>query len=135
MAMVRITVVNDNPELLDLIGEILEGDRYATTLIHDAQEDLLRHICESKPEVLMMDLRHGDDARHRWGIVQELRRTVGCEDLPVVLCSGDTAALNELHPELEAAGSVVTLTLPFGIDELRQSILRLTGRGEAFRCS
>ena len=124
--MVRLTVVNDNPELLDLIGDILEGDRYATTLIDSVGDDLLERICRSRPDLLMIDLRHGDDARHGWEIVRQVRRVVGCEHLPVVLCTADIAALDEMKPEVQAVGDVVTLRLPFEIDELLRSVRSLT---------
>lgn len=133
--MARLTVVNDNPELLDLIGEIVEGDRHATTLIDGVQDNLLQQICRSKPDLLLIDLRHGDDARHGWQIVQQLRGTSGCDDLPVVLCSADIPALNEIESELQAAGRVVALKLPFEIEELLRSIRRLMGRQEAPGCS
>jgi len=133
--MLRLTVVNDNPELLELIGEILEGNRYATTLIDSVQDQLLQHICLSEPDLLMIDLRHGDEAHHGWEIVQQLRGTSACEDLPVVLCSADIPALNEMEPELQTATGVVALRLPFEIDELLQSIRRLIGRREAPKCS
>lgn len=133
--MVRLTVVNDNPELLDLIGEILEGDRYVTTLMESAQDDLLQQICRSEPDLLMIDLWHGADARRGWEIVRQLRGIPGCEHLPVVLCSADIPALSEMGPELETTTDVVALRLPFEIDELRQSIRRLIGRREVSRCS
>lgn len=133
--MVRLTVVNDNRELLDLIGEILEGDHYVTTLIESVEDDLLDQICRSEPDLLMIDLRHGGDPRHGWEIAQQLRGTSGCEDLPVVLCSADITTLNEVEPELQKAADVVALRLPFEIDELLQSIRRLIGRQGAPRCS
>ncbi|CAN5578579.1 hypothetical protein BH23CHL10_BH23CHL10_07860 [soil metagenome] len=133
--MARLTVVNDNPELLDLIGEIVEGDRHVTTLIDGVQDNLLQQICRSKPDLLLIDLRHGDDARHGWQIVQQLRGTSGCEDLPVVLCSADIPALNEIESELQTAGRVVALKLPFEIEELLRSIRRLMGRQEVPVCS
>lgn len=129
--MVHLTVVNDNPELLELVGEILEGDRYVPTLIESAQDDLLQKICRSEPDLLMIDLRHGDDNRRGWEIVQEIWKTSGCEDLPVVVCSDDVAALSEMEPELNAASRVVALKVPFGVDELLGSIHRLIVRGEA----
>jgi CheY-like chemotaxis protein len=133
--MVRLTVVNDDREVLDLIGEILEGGRYATTLIDGAQDDLLQQICRSEPDLLMIDLRHGNDARHGWEIVQQLRTASGCEDLPVLLCSADVAALREMQPDLEATAAVTPLKLPFSIDELLDSIRSLIGGREAPRCS
>lgn len=129
--MVHLTVVNDNPELLELVGEILEGDRYVPTLIESAQDDLLQKICRSEPDLLMIDLRHGDDDRRGWEIVQEIRKTSGCEELPVVVCSADVAGLSELEPDLNAASRVVALKVPFGVDELLGSIHRLIVRGEA----
>lgn len=131
--MARLTVVNDDPDLLDLIGEILEGEGFVTTLIEGVGDDLLEEICQSKPDLLMIDLRHGDDAHQRWRIVQELRRTAG-GDLPVVLCSADKAAVRGVEAELEAPVDVATLMLPFEIDDLLQSIRRLSGGREEFRC-
>ena len=133
--MVRLTVVNDNPELLNLIGEILEGDRHATTLIEGIQDDLLQQICRSEPDLLVIDLRHGDDARHGWEIVQQLRGISGCEDLPVVVCSADIQALAELEPELNADLRIAALRLPFSIDEFLRSVDRFTDRQEAPTCS
>lgn len=133
--MVRLTVVNDNPELLDLIGEILEGDRHVTTLIGEFGGDLLQQICLSGPDLLVIDLRHEDNPRHGWEIVQELRSTPECAHLPVVLCSADVVALNEVEPELEATTGVMALKLPFEIDDLLHSIRRLIGRQEAPKCS
>lgn len=133
--MVRLTVVNDNPEVLDLMGEILQGDRYVTTLIDNVHGDLLQRICRSSPDLLVIDLRHGNNARHGWELVQELRRTPDWTFLPVLLCSADIAALNDVEPELEATTGVMALKLPFGIDDLLQSIRRLIVTREASRCS
>lgn len=83
----------------------------------------------------MIDLGHGDDAVHGWRLVQELRATRGCEELPVVLCSADLQALKALEPELDTERRVATLRLPFEIDELLRSIGNLIGRQEAPRCS
>ena len=129
--MVRLTVVNDNPELLSLIGEILEGDRYTTTLIERVEDDLLQQICRSEPDLLMIDLPHGTEARHGREIVQQLRGTTGCEDLPVMLCSADVAALSEVERDLEATPGVVAFRLPFAIDDLLGSIRSLIGGREA----
>jgi CheY-like chemotaxis protein len=132
--MVRLTVVNDSPELLELIGEILEGGHYETTLIGNVHDDLFQRVCRSEPDLLVIDLQDGGDARHGWQMVQELRSTSGCEDLPVVLCSADMAALKEAAPGLKVAAGVVTVELPFRIDELLQSIRELLSRRAALKC-
>jgi CheY-like chemotaxis protein len=130
--MVRITVVNESRELLDLIGEILAGYRYKTTLIEGGGADVLRQVCQSDPDLLIIDLRHGDDALYGWDFVRELRHTPGCEDLPVLLSSTDLGALSQVTPDVDEAGRVLTLQTPFGIDELIQSIDGLVdGRADA----
>jgi CheY-like chemotaxis protein len=133
--MARLTIVHDHPELLALIGEILEADRHLTTRIDGNQGDLLDRICQSKPELLVIDLGHGDDPDHGWRLVQALRATRGCEELPVVLCSADLQALSELEPELEEQRRVATLRLPFEMDELLRSIGNFTDSEEAPTCS
>jgi len=134
-AMARLTVVNDDPALLDVMGEILRDDRYMITLIESVQDELLQRIRRSEPDLLVIDLRHGDDARRGWEIVRELRRTSGREHVPIVLCSTDIPALSEVQPELEVAGDVLTLELPFEVQEVLESIQTLLGRREASTCS
>ena len=133
--MVRIAVVNDNPELLDLMGDICQDDGYSTTLIESLRGDVFEQICRSEPDLLLINLRHGTDAIRGWEIVQELRRTSGCEDLPVVMCSADVDALNRVEPDLQQDGRIVPLKLPFELEELEGSIKALAARGEAFGCS
>ncbi len=140
--MARLTVVNDDPALLDVMGEILRGHRYVITLIESVQDDLLQRIRRSEPDLLMIDLRHGDDGRRGWDdgrrgweIVRELWRTSGREHMPVVLCSTDIPALSEVQPELEVAGDVAILELPFEVHEVIESIQTLLGRREASTCS
>lgn len=133
--MVRLTVVNDSPELLDLFADIFASDRYETTLIEHVTDELLAKICASEPDLLMIDLRHEGDAHHGWKVVQALRATPGCERLPVVLCTADISAPEDLQLPLESMPGIVLLTLPFQIDALVHSIHTLIGRQEVFRCS
>jgi CheY-like chemotaxis protein len=131
--VIRLTVANDSPELLDLIGEVLASDRYVPTLLDSVEDDLLDRIRGSAPNLLLIDLRHGDDARRGWTIVQELRRTPEFTDLPVILCSADPIALSDLQADLCRATGVVTFALPFAIDDLLRTVRRLTDREEPIR--
>lgn len=133
--MVRLTVANDSPELLDLIGEVLASDRHVPTLLDSVADDLLDRIRDSAPHLLVIDLRHGDDARRGWRIVQELRRIPEYADLPVILCSADPLALSEMRADLCKVGCVVPLTLPFDVDDLLGTVRRLTDRKESFSWS
>ena len=70
----RITVVNDNPEFLELVRDILEDEHYAATTIDGDVEDALERIVESRPCLVILDLRLGTDELHGWNIAQQLRR-------------------------------------------------------------
>ncbi|MGI8659193.1 MAG: response regulator [Candidatus Limnocylindria bacterium] len=124
--MPRVTVVNDNPEFLELVGDILEGDRYETTLIEgDATNDALDRIRTSQPDVLMIELRLGRDGIHGWAIAQEVRNDPEMRGTPILLCSADLVALRRIEDDLDDTYSVVTLTKPFSIDDLTDRVDQL----------
>ena len=123
--MARVTIVNDNPEFLELVHDILEDDRYEVTPIDGDRPDTLDLIIQSRPDLLMIDLRLGVEGDHGWEIAQQVRRTPGLDDVPVLVCSADTLALQEIEPQLEATQRAESLTKPFSIDELTDAIDRL----------
>lgn len=120
--MARVTVVNDNPEFLDLVHDILEDDRYDTTTIDGDRPDSLDAIRASRPELLMIDLRMGSDGLHGWSIAQQVRADPEFDRLPILICSADAPALQELEKDLEADQHVASLVKPFSIDELTTTI-------------
>lgn len=126
--MAHVTVVNDSPEFLELVRDILEGDAYDTTLIEADEQDALPLIRQSQPDVLMIDLRMGREGVHGWDVARALRHEVEFERLPIVICSGDLQAMGELESELTATRDVATLTKPFEIDELIATIDSLLDR-------
>lgn len=120
--MARITVVNDNPEFLELVRDILEDDRYEATTVDGDRPDALDRIRESNPDLLMIDLRMGTDGMHGWDVAQEVRRESEFTGLPILICSADIVALRELVTELSETNHVGTLEKPFSIDQLTDSI-------------
>jgi CheY-like chemotaxis protein len=120
--MAHVTVVNDNPEFLDLVHDILEGDRYETTLIDGDNLDAIDRIRSSRPDLLMIDVRLGVVGDRGWEIAQEVRAEPEFEHLPVLLCSADTVALEGLESRLAETRRVATLAKPFTIDELTEII-------------
>jgi len=116
--MPRVTVVNDNPEFLEVVGAILESGRYESTLIKGAAPDALEQIRASEPDVLMIDLRLGSDGLHGWKVAREVHDDPGLQGTPILLCSADSLALHEIENELDERFTVVTLKKPFSIDDL-----------------
>ena len=125
----RVTVVNDNAEFLALVGEILTSDHFVTTLIDGDRGDALQHIRESKPDVLMIDLRLGTEGLHGWDIAQAARRDPELKELPILVCSADHKAMEGLGEQVATDTQVALLRKPFAVDELTQAIERLLDRG------
>lgn len=123
--MARVTVVNDNPEFLELVADILEDDRLDTTTIDGDRDDALDAIRASRPDLLMIDLRMGSDELHGWDIAQQVRAEPDFDGLPVLVCSADLPALRAVEEDLKASQHVATLTKPFSIDDLRATIDQL----------
>lgn len=123
--MARVTVVNDNPDFLELVKEILEDDRYTATTIEGDRADALEAIAESRPDLLMIDIRLGITGDRGWQIAKEVRRRPEFEGIPLLLCCADPAALRDIEAELDMARSVETLTKPFRIEELTGAVDRL----------
>ena len=121
----RVTVVNDNPEFLDLVRDILADSRIPTVLVDGDLPDALERIRESSPDVLMIDLRMGTDELHGWDIAQEVRRDEGLADVPILVCSADLTALARIQDQLNNTRRVSTLTKPFNIDRLTEAIEQL----------
>jgi CheY-like chemotaxis protein len=123
--MARVTVVNDTPDFLDLVHDILEGDRYETTLIDGDQDDAFERVRASRPDLLMIDLRLGGQGLSGWEIAQRVRGEPNLEGLPVIVCSADLQAMSELESDLAGTRHVATLPKPFEIEELTDTVDRL----------
>ena len=117
----RITVVNDSPEFLEVVRDILVDEHYATTCIDGDDPDALDRVLESRPDLLIVDFRLGT-GDHGWEIAQQVRREPSLEGLPVIVCSADLVALQALAGDLAETKWVRTLPKPFHIDELTAMI-------------
>ncbi len=118
----RVTVVNDSPEFLELVRDILADERIPTVMVDGDRDDALERIRESRPDVLMVDLRMGSDELHGWEIAQEIRRDAALADVPILVCSADLTALESIQDQLDDTRRVGTLTKPFSIDHLYEAI-------------
>ena len=129
--MARVTVVNDNPEFLALVRDILEDDRYETTTVDGDRPDALDLVRASRPDLLMIDLRMGSEGLHGWDIAQQVRAEPDFARLPVLICSADVLALKALEEDLDDTRNVGTLTKPFSIDDLTSVIDGMLAEGAA----
>jgi len=121
----RISVINDNPDFLELMSAILSEDAgYEVTLVK-GDETTIAEIAEAAPHLLIIDLRLGGASG--WEIVTLSRADERLADVPIIICSADVITLRDREAELKQIGNVHLLAKPFGIDELTELVERLIG--------
>ena len=123
----RISVVNDNPDFLELMEAILDEDAGYDVTLFDGETTSIAEIANSDPDLVIVDLILGGASG--WEIVVLSRADERLASLPILVCSADVAALRQKSEELERIGNVHILEKPFGIDEVTGIVERLVGIG------
>lgn len=118
----RVTVVNDNPEFLQLMQDLLQDATWPATLIDGDRENAADLIAGSNPDVLIMDLRMGSDRLTGLDVIREVRGRDALREVPVLLCTADRWGLEAVQDELNAMERIAVLPKPFSIDELYAAI-------------
>lgn len=121
----RVTVVNDNPQFLELMSAILDEDAGYEVSLFNGEATSIDEIARSAPDLVIVDLLLGGASG--WEIVTLARADERLAGVPVVVCSADVTGLRERAGELERIGDVHVLAKPFGIDEVTELVERLIG--------
>jgi CheY-like chemotaxis protein len=125
----RITVVNDNPEFLELMDALLEEESgYDVTTIDGDEIEDVEPIRLSRPQLLIIDLRlRGEGDLSGWAVLQAVRRDPELSELPIILCTGDLQGLDEHAEAIVQDPKVETLQKPFHVAELHDLVRRFIG--------
>ena len=94
----RISVINDNPEFLELMGDILGEDSGFTVTLHDGTEIDIDAIRGAKPDLIIVDLLLGGASG--WELVTLSRADSELADVPIIVCTADVAQLRRREGEL-----------------------------------
>ena len=125
----RIMVVNDTQEILELFRELLEEEGYEVVLYTYAIQDLAE-VERVKPDLIILDHIFGEE-KHGWQMLQKLKMRRSTESIPVVVCTTEVKAVQEMEGYLTAHGVGVVLK-PFRIDDLLSTVtLALQNRDAA----
>jgi CheY-like chemotaxis protein len=125
----RISVINDNPEFLELMSAILEDDAGYDVELHSGEDLSIERLRRARPDLIIVDLLLGGASG--WEIVSLARSDVELAGVPIVVCSADVAQLRERAGELERIGNMYVLAKPFGIDQLTELVESLVGGGRS----
>lgn len=122
----RVSVVNDNPEFLELMADILDGDGGYQVTTFEVPTTSVDDVAASDPELVIVDLLLGGASG--WEIIALSRADDRLSGIPIIVCSADVASLRDRADDFERIGNIHVLAKPFGIDELLQLVQRLVER-------
>jgi len=116
MAPGRVTVIDDSYELLDLLGEALRATGSEVELRSGAATIL--ELEESRPDVLIVDLRLGRESLSGWEIVSLCRDHPTLRKLPIIVCSAAVDEISRYEDEMDADPHTFLLRKPFSVESL-----------------
>jgi CheY-like chemotaxis protein len=124
-----IMVFNDTEVILQLFERIFTEAGYKVSL-HSFSQLELDLVKQVKPDLIISDHTPTDTyEKQGWQFVQLLRMDKETEQLPVVICTMDTARALQSEGHLLAHGMIVLLK-PFTSAEIVQAVHSLIGEPE-----
>lgn len=122
-----VVVINDSPELLALIGEVLrEGEGYAVRTFR-AEGVGLEQVVAERPALVIIDLLlpATGEQLSGWELLEAILDEPRLVSVPIVATSAAIEAFREHEAALERRENVATLLKPFSIRELTTIVDRL----------
>jgi CheY-like chemotaxis protein len=120
-----VLVVDDDPDILDAICDILDAEGYRVSRARHGQE-ALDQVDSQRPDIILLDLMM--PVMDGVAFSQALRLRPAVRDVPIVVISADG------NPQRAAAvGAAGYLAKPFDIDALLAQVAGITSGGLADR--
>lgn len=114
-----VLIVEDNPDLVELMRLVLDGAGYPTRVAYDGQEALAA-ARSRRPGLVLLDMLM--PVMNGWDCARELRASYG-EDLPiVVVTAAEHASARAAEVSADAA-----LAKPFDMGDLLRLVHRFLG--------
>jgi DNA-binding response OmpR family regulator len=125
-AMAVVLVVNDDRDMLDMYGAVIEEMGHEPLLRVDLQPDP-KIVVATGADAVVIDLQGEVDHLAGLRAIEALRADPATRDLPIVLATG---ARHEVRPLVRRLRhlDVPVLIKPFAIDQLREVLGRLLSR-------
>lgn len=127
--MARITAVNDSPEFLAVLQELVEraGDHEFAGF--DGAESSYAEIAGTAPDVLIIDLRLASEGLTGWDVLALARADDAMRHVPIIVCSADIGQVRQRAAEFERIGNIHARLKPFDTAEMIDLINELASQG------
>lgn len=123
--MARITVVNDYPEFLSVMQDLVEAAGDHEFRGFDGTATSYAEIAATAPDVLIIDLRLGGDGLSGWDVLALARADDAMRDVPIIICSADIGQVRQRAADFERIGNIHVRLKPFDSEEMVELIRRL----------
>ena len=118
----RVLVVDDDRDLCDLLSDFLAEEGYEVTRAYTGQ-NAIDSVRSSVPDAILLDLLLPDVSGS--AVAHALRAAIGTADVPIVIISGDRAALARSTQEISADSF---LEKPFSLAAVQAAVLAALAR-------
>src|SRR5688572_28393675 len=116
-----IAVVDDDPEFLEVMGDLLTSEGYKVHLHHfRTAEQSHTKISDKQADLIILDLRVGD-TNAGFDLLKLLRLDMRTAKIPVLMCTADSLFLQIRGESLKRLGAL-PLEKPFQIEHLLSMI-------------
>jgi DNA-binding response OmpR family regulator len=113
----KILVVDDEPDILEFLQELLEGEGYTVAITDKAEYVEMLHA-DGLPDLILIDvLLSGKDGRK---IVKHLKSQEATRHVPVIMFSAHPSA----EESVRVAGADDFVAKPFELDEVLAKIAK-----------
>ena len=113
----KIIIVEDQPDIADLLEEMLRLDQYQVIKIHSGT-GALSMIPAENPDVVLLDIMMPDVSGLE--VLRFMHREPGLQHIPVVIVSAKTLP-EDIRTGFEE-GATAYLTKPVDMDKLRETV-------------
>lgn len=117
----RVLVVDDDPEVVDAVGEALQDDGYRVETATDGAS-ALKSVLEAPPDLIVLDVRMPN--LNGWEFCEIVRRQSHTRDVPVLFLTACTDVRDQITA-MQVGGSD-HLSKPFRLAALRDKVRSLT---------
>jgi two-component system, chemotaxis family, chemotaxis protein CheY len=110
-----VLVVDDDPDILEALAEILEAEGFQIRRAKNGKEALDR-LSPTPPDLILLDLMM--PVMDGWEFSQKLREREGVAKIPIIVLSAD----RNVGPKAREIGAIGHLAKPFELNDLLEMV-------------
>lgn len=124
----RIAIVDDSPEVIDLLREVLEDAGYEVVAF-SGEGSLVSDLASADPHAIILDLLFPGPGSQLsgWEYLRLIRTHEALRRVPILVCSADIIGLRDRSDEIERDPLLSAVRKPFSLTELEEAVFGMLG--------